>query len=322
MTDPHKPEIQGTDDPGVTSGDPYHTSTPVVDFPKGHERRRAIAILLSVLVIPLLVAVAVAGGNGKGTKTAACSDPTAPGCATTTTPLTPTIQVPGNPAPPATTTTNSGGGFPFPPTTVSPPPVSPPPTTNNGSGNGNTNPPPTPPTPPTPPSPPSPPSNPPPTPGYDGPPKLTRSDGGHALFKLPNAAAGKTVSRCVTITYHGNPSARVRLYGTPNGTGLENYIDLKVIRGTSTSATQGSCTGFAADSTNYLGEGSGVIFDDVLSAFPATFEATQDEPAQADRERWTNGEKHTYRFEVRLRSDNGAQGLSVDMDFHWQARGY
>ncbi len=125
----------------------------------------------------------------------------------------------------------------------------------------------------------------------------------------------------MTIKYNGNPSARVRLFGDPSG-GLENYIDLKVVRGTSTSGTNGSCAGFTPDSTNYLGDGSGVIFKGLLSTFPATFAASQDDPTQADREKWTNGEKHTYRFEVTLRSNNAAQGLTVSMDFAWQAKDY
>ncbi len=128
--------------------------------------------------------------------------------------------------------------------------------------------------------------------------------------------------KCVTIKYNGNPSARVRLYGILTGTGLDNYIDFKVTRGTSPSATNGSCADFKADTTNYLGDGSGVIFKDLLSEFPLTFESADDEPAQADRERWTNNERHTYKFEVKLRSDNAAQGLTVGMQLHWEARGY
>ncbi len=126
----------------------------------------------------------------------------------------------------------------------------------------------------------------------------------------------------MTIKYNGNPSARVRLYGVLSGTGLDNYIDFKVTRGSSPSATNGSCADFKADTTNYLGDGSGVIFKDLLSAFPMTFESADDEPAQADRERWTNNERHTYKFEVKLRSDNAAQGKTVGFQLHWEARDY
>jgi hypothetical protein len=299
--------------------DPYYAGPPQ-GFDRERGRRRTVGIVLSVLVIPLLVAAALgASGSGSSSQTKGCAADD-PGCtpATTTAPTLPgttePVPTPGDPTPP-------GDGGPLPPTIIVPPPPpaspSPPPPAPTTTNGGNTNPPPSPSPPP--PSPTPPPPGPPP---YNGPPKLVRSDGGAALFPLPNAAAGKTVSRCVTITYKGNPAARVRLYGIRSGTGLEQYIDLRVVRGTSTKATNGSCSGFHADSTNYLGLGAGVVFDDLLSTFPTSFAGAPDEPTQADRERWTNGEKHTYRFVVRLSSDNAAQGLTVNQDFTWEARGF
>ena len=63
----------------------------------------------------------------------------------------------------------------------------------------------------------------------------------------------------------------MRLYGTTTGTGLDQYLDLKVTRGTYTPSEPAfdSCTNFQPDGTEYIaGKGNGVIYDGTLQGFP------------------------------------------------------
>ena len=154
----------------------------------------------------------------------------------------------------------------------------------------------------------------------DGQAALVRNDGGpRALQAAERAAAARPVSSCVTIKYNGESAARVRLYGeSQRNRAREVHRPARHARHAHRGRNGGSCSGFKADSTNYLGLGAGVIFTALLSTFPTY--AAADEPTQAEREHWKNGEKHTYRFEVPVARHNAAQGLSVTSGFTWEAR--
>jgi hypothetical protein len=145
---------------------------------------------------------------------------------------------------------------------------------------------------------------------------LVRNDGGRALFTLPNARPGTTSTSCVLITYNGAKAAKIRLYGKSSGTGLQQFVTLRVTRGTlPKGAAARSCTGFKADATNYRGLGSGVVYNGVLATFPTKW-AT----AYPVSQRWKTGAKHAYRFEALVADTNAAQGLWMNASFTWEAR--
>lgn len=151
---------------------------------------------------------------------------------------------------------------------------------------------------------------------------LTDDDGGNAMFTLPNAAPGSGDTGCITVTYHGESEATVRLYGTTTGTGLDRYLDLTVTRGTFPSGTPpfDSCGGFVPDPPDYIGAGAGTIYAGTLADFPDSYDAGLADPPGAP-EPWADSETHAYRFAVTLGDDNAAQGLTAGQTFTWEARG-
>ena len=133
------------------------------------------------------------------------------------------------------------------------------------------------------------------TPAAAAVPALELRDGGRAALSLQNAEPGDSAKGCVRLTYRGSKPARVLLYGTTSGTGFDRYLELTVARGAS--CARGT-----------------VVYDGTLAGFP-------DAPSSAIRETWSPDESHAYRFEVSVRDDNDAQGLTARQTFTWRAQG-
>jgi len=145
---------------------------------------------------------------------------------------------------------------------------------------------------------------------------LVRNDRGRALYTLPSARPGVVTTSCVLITYNGAKAAKIRLYGKSTGTGLQQFVTLRVTRGTlPRGAAARSCSGFKADATNYKGLGKGVIYNGVLASFANTWAK-----ASSIGTAWKTGAKHAYKFEVQIADTNSAQGLSTTSSFTWEAR--
>jgi hypothetical protein len=164
--------------------------------------------------------------------------------------------------------------------------------------------------------PPPPPPPPPPRPNPPSRPLLITNDRGKALFTLPALGAGRARARCVTVKYRGPHAARVHLFATRWGTGLDRYLKLTVTRGTARGRHAGSCKGFKPDAQDYVGAGRGVLFRGRLAAFPKTAEAAARARGSSA---WQDGESHTYRVRVVITSTNAAQGRSASFDLVWQA---
>lgn len=148
---------------------------------------------------------------------------------------------------------------------------------------------------------------------------IADNDAGSSVVTLPAASPGQNSSGCVAVTYTGTLDAGVRLYAALSGT-LGPYLTLTVTRGSDPSPSFASCAGFTADAANHLGLGPGVLYNGLLSAFPATYAAGIVDPLPATPETWTTGERHVYRFSVTLINDNQAQGRSQTAGFTWEAR--
>jgi predicted ribosomally synthesized peptide with SipW-like signal peptide len=148
---------------------------------------------------------------------------------------------------------------------------------------------------------------------------ITDDDGGSAMLVLADAKPGDSDTSCIKVTYTGTLSATVRLYGTTTGSGLDPYLDLTVTRGTKASAFD-SCADFVADSTDYNGDGPGVIFDGTLQGYPDGYATGIVDPTSGSPETWTTSETHSYMFVITVQDDPNAQGLSANQTFTWEAQ--
>lgn len=151
---------------------------------------------------------------------------------------------------------------------------------------------------------------------------LADNDSGTAMLSLSAAVPGNSDSGCITVTYAGGLASAVRLYGTTTGTGLDAYLDLKVTRGAFSGAPPAfdSCSTFTADATDYIGSGSGVIYDGTLQGFPDSYAAGQVDPLAAGAETWTTGEAHVYKLQITVQNNPSAQGKDATQTFTWEAR--
>jgi predicted ribosomally synthesized peptide with SipW-like signal peptide len=148
---------------------------------------------------------------------------------------------------------------------------------------------------------------------------LTDDDQGSAMFTMTNAKPGDSASSCIVVSYSGTLPSTVRLYGTTSGTGLDQYLNLQVVRGTK-SSTFPSCADFIADGTNYTGAGPGVVYNGTLQGYPDDYASGIVDPTAGSPESWTNPESHAYQFVVTVQDDDDAQGKSANQAFTWEAR--
>jgi hypothetical protein len=152
--------------------------------------------------------------------------------------------------------------------------------------------------------------------------KLTDNGDGSSLMSLSGAVPGNTASACIKVSYNGSLPASVRLHGTTTGSGLDQYLDLKVTRGVYSPSDPAfkSCTNFQADGTNYIGAGNGVIYNGTLQAFPDDYASGLVDPLSGSPESWTTGEAHVYRIDVTLQNNFAAQNKDAAQTFRWEAR--
>jgi predicted ribosomally synthesized peptide with SipW-like signal peptide len=150
---------------------------------------------------------------------------------------------------------------------------------------------------------------------------ITDNDSGTAMFSLSGMKPNDADTGCITVTYTGSLASTVRLYGTTTGTGLDQYLNLKVTRGSFSSPPAfDSCTGFTADATDYIAAGAGVIYNGTLQGYADSYAAGLVDPTSGSPESWTTSEAHVYKFEVTLQNDNAAQGLNATQTFTWEAQ--
>ncbi len=139
---------------------------------------------------------------------------------------------------------------------------------------------------------------------------LVDDDSGSAMFSVSGMAGGDTAAECIAVTYNGSITpSDVVLYvaaGDLSGTGLDDYLNLTVERGTGGSF--GDCTGFSGTS----------IYSGTLDGFTA---ASTDFASGAGL--WTAaapGDSRVYRFTATLQDDNAAQSLNATVTFTWEAQ--
>jgi hypothetical protein len=150
---------------------------------------------------------------------------------------------------------------------------------------------------------------------------LADNDGGSSsILTLSNAAVGATATGCIQVTYTGNLSANVRLYGSVTGTGLDSYLSLTITRGTVSSGAFPSCTNFTADASTYAAA-NGVMYTGTLDGFVTTYPDYASglvDPVAGTPSTWTNSTTRAYKFAVTVQS--GGEGLNATPTFTWEAR--
>ncbi len=139
--------------------------------------------------------------------------------------------------------------------------------------------------------------------------RIRDNDSGGVMFSTSGVRPGDAAKvSCITVTYDGSLDSDARLYATVSNAGVEQYIDLKVETGTTTSGF-GDCSGFSAIST---------LYNDTLANYPTAWGSGLAEPGNP----WTSGEAHAYRFTMSLQSSApaAAQGTTATVTFRWEAR--
>jgi hypothetical protein len=151
---------------------------------------------------------------------------------------------------------------------------------------------------------------------------ISDNDAG-ATLSASSMAPGGSTSGCIQVTYTGSLPATVHQYASTTGS-LAQYLNLTITRGTQSSPSFPSCTGFTADAANYVGAGAGVVYSGTLSAFASTYtnyaNGLLDAPGSAQT--WKTNDAHAYKFTITLPSSapSAAQGLSSTATFTWEAQ--
>jgi hypothetical protein len=149
--------------------------------------------------------------------------------------------------------------------------------------------------------------------------RIATNSSGSVLLSLTNARPGAVSTGCIQLTYTGTLAANVKLYGAGGGTGLNQYLNLVVTRGTfSGTPSAGSCSGFTADSTDYLGQGAGVIFSGTLANWPSSSTSAQLDPTSSSPAPWNTNDSHGYQLQVTLQANNAGQGLTGSETFTFE----
>lgn len=148
---------------------------------------------------------------------------------------------------------------------------------------------------------------------------LTDNDSGSALFSVNGFTPGDSFVRCIRLDYAstGGVQSGIKLFGNTGGTGLADYLDLRIRRGTMPApGPPADCTGFAPDVADYEGNGAGVFVDTALTQFPSTYAGGVQDPVGA----WSDGDSAVYEITLTVQNDNAAQGLAATQDFSFEAR--
>jgi hypothetical protein len=137
------------------------------------------------------------------------------------------------------------------------------------------------------------------------------NDSNAAAYDVSNAKPGATDERCIKVTYTGSLTSTVTLYRSAfsGGTGLDEYIDLSITKGT---GDQFNCGDFSGSASVYSGE---------LKDLPATFGSGLALTNYGGSATWSQNDAVTYRIRATLQDDGAAEGLTAGThSFNWEAR--
>jgi len=142
---------------------------------------------------------------------------------------------------------------------------------------------------------------------------LADNDAGVALYNLTNQKPLDIKASCIKVTYSGSLDASVKLYASTVAAGGQ-YVDLKVTKGTGTSA---ACTDFAPAATTPN------VFTGTVGGFATTYPnyASGLSLTPATGTAWITNSAVTYKFEVNVQDNDAAQGATTGThSYTWEAR--
>jgi hypothetical protein len=149
---------------------------------------------------------------------------------------------------------------------------------------------------------------------------LTDDDGGAtAMFSVTNAKPGVPVTKCINVTYAGTLNAEVRMYAdiVDAGTGLADYLDIDVVRGSGAAGgNTSSCNSFTPGPAVWSSTTNG----DLL-----TFATNADDYASGVGAWAVTGgggdDVASYQITVEVQDDDAAEGKTApDVLFTWEAQ--
>lgn len=96
---------------------------------------------------------------------------------------------------------------------------------------------------------------------------LSDDDTNTAMFNASLLKGGSTGEKCIVVTYGGNLTSSVKLFGTgfTQQNSVGNYIDITVEQGTGTATFAGGCSTFTVDT------GAANSYSGTLSNFASTY---------------------------------------------------
>ena len=148
---------------------------------------------------------------------------------------------------------------------------------------------------------------------------IADNDAGAAMYSIPNAKPGESVSKCIKVTYTGSIDADVHIY-TPSTIGsLGQYVDLTITPGTQATPTFPSCTGFTPDAGGALYTGTLQNFGTAKGSYA---NGVVDNPGTVAT-KWVANDSVVYQVTATLQSSapDVAQGLTTGSHtFTWEAR--
>ncbi len=142
---------------------------------------------------------------------------------------------------------------------------------------------------------------------------IADNDAGVALYNLTNQKPADTKASCIKVTYSGSLDASVKLYASSVAAGGQ-YVNLKVTKGTGTSA---ACTDFTAAATGAN------VFTGTVSGFATSYSsyASGLSLTPATGASWITNSTVSYKFEVDVQDNDAAQGATTGThSYTWEAR--
>jgi hypothetical protein len=145
---------------------------------------------------------------------------------------------------------------------------------------------------------------------------LTDNDSGTALYNMPSAKPGDTVTKCIKVSYTGSLDASVKFYSPSTIGSLGQYVNLQVEPGTqSGTPAAGSCTGYTADGGN--------VFNAALNTLPSSYATGIADNPGTTATKWVNGDSVAYRVTATLSASapDTAQGLTTNSHIlRWESQ--
>lgn len=148
---------------------------------------------------------------------------------------------------------------------------------------------------------------------------IADNDAGAAMYSIPNAKPGESVSKCIKVTYTGSVDADVRIYTTSTIGSLGQYVDLTITPGTQATPSFPSCTGFTPDAGGALYTGTLQNFGSAKGSYA---NGVVDNPGTSAT-KWVANDSVVYQVTATLQSSapDAAQGLTTGAHtFTWEAR--